>query len=403
MPGRYATPGCSPRPGGRALLVQQQQGVGSERGVVDDRAVAPSFRTGPAAPTRASCPAPPVPAPPPPAPGRWPETGSTPWSVVPCPQSGNRAGSAPGAEAGLLASSSRASFTASPPRHAKAALRKRPGTPLDRVAVLLDEVEPAVFGGDDQGEVGVLYDRVGALDPSRRSIRPVGAGSRGPGRRRSGTEGPDLGSSRSVGTGPILLAPPGLAAAAPGPGWRRLGRRVLRLAEAPAEAIAGWRPPRVPGRGQRDRAGSGNARRTRTGRRPQRGQGSPVASRPARGRALTGRRPARNRRFRRSRRAAGRAPASSRRAAGSRAGRWPATGPRPARRHRPSLGKHLGGAEAARVTPRPGRAGNGPGTASARSACHRGRCSGSARTASPHPGRCGHGHPQRLLFPGSLA
>ena len=31
----------------------------------------------------------------------------------------------------------------------EAALRERPAAPADRVAVLLDEVEPAAFGGDD--------------------------------------------------------------------------------------------------------------------------------------------------------------------------------------------------------------------------------------------------------------
>ena len=47
----------------------------------------------------------------------------------------------------------------------EAALRERPAAPADRVAVLLDEVEPAAFGGNDHGEVASLYDGVGAPGP----------------------------------------------------------------------------------------------------------------------------------------------------------------------------------------------------------------------------------------------
>ena len=44
----------------------------------------------------------------------------------------------------------------------EAALRERPTAPADGVAVLLDEVEAAAFGRDDQCEVAPLYDGVGA-------------------------------------------------------------------------------------------------------------------------------------------------------------------------------------------------------------------------------------------------
>src|SRR6201999_1245934 len=43
-----------------------------------------------------------------------------------------------------------------------AALRERPGAPPDRVAVLLDQVEAVVLGRDDQREVALLHERVGA-------------------------------------------------------------------------------------------------------------------------------------------------------------------------------------------------------------------------------------------------
>jgi hypothetical protein len=42
------------------------------------------------------------------------------------------------------------------------ALRERPGTPPDRVAEFLDEVEAIAFGRDDQGEIGLLHERVAA-------------------------------------------------------------------------------------------------------------------------------------------------------------------------------------------------------------------------------------------------
>jgi len=44
----------------------------------------------------------------------------------------------------------------------EAALRERPAAPADGIAVLLDEVEAAAFGRDDQSEVAPLYDGVGA-------------------------------------------------------------------------------------------------------------------------------------------------------------------------------------------------------------------------------------------------
>src|SRR5262249_27566356 len=43
-----------------------------------------------------------------------------------------------------------------------AALRERPGTSPDRVAVLLDQVEAVVLGRDDQREVALLHESVGA-------------------------------------------------------------------------------------------------------------------------------------------------------------------------------------------------------------------------------------------------
>src|SRR5690242_19208364 len=43
-----------------------------------------------------------------------------------------------------------------------AALRERPGTPPDRVTVLLDQVEAVILGRDDQREVALLHERVGA-------------------------------------------------------------------------------------------------------------------------------------------------------------------------------------------------------------------------------------------------
>ena len=47
----------------------------------------------------------------------------------------------------------------------KAALGEGPATPADGVAVLLDEVESAAFGGNDDGEVAPFYDGVGAPGP----------------------------------------------------------------------------------------------------------------------------------------------------------------------------------------------------------------------------------------------
>jgi hypothetical protein len=44
----------------------------------------------------------------------------------------------------------------------EAALRERPATTADRVAILLDEVESAAFGGNDDGEVASFYDGVSA-------------------------------------------------------------------------------------------------------------------------------------------------------------------------------------------------------------------------------------------------
>jgi hypothetical protein len=80
-------------------------------------------------------------------------------------------GQLPGGEAGLLAQFEPGQLgRLAGLAGREAALRERPGTPLDRVPVLLDQVEPAVLGRDDQGEVALFDDRVRACDPSRRSI-----------------------------------------------------------------------------------------------------------------------------------------------------------------------------------------------------------------------------------------
>jgi hypothetical protein len=73
---------------------------------------------------------------------------------------------APGAEPGLLGEfQSGELFRRAALAVREAALRERPAAPADRVAVLLDEVEPAAFGGNDHGEVASLYDGVGAPRP----------------------------------------------------------------------------------------------------------------------------------------------------------------------------------------------------------------------------------------------
>ena len=68
-----------------------------------------------------------------------------------------------GAQAGLLGEFHPGEFFRCPGFPVREApLRERPAAPPDGVAVLLDQVETVILGGDDQGEVAPLYDRVGA-------------------------------------------------------------------------------------------------------------------------------------------------------------------------------------------------------------------------------------------------
>jgi hypothetical protein len=117
----------------------------------------------------------------------------------------------------------------------EAALRERPAAPAHRVAVLLDEVEPAAFGRDDQGEVAPLYNGVGApgpvtaLDLVAAEPDPVVDVDDAAG------EGPDLGLVR-VGVHRIIVPPP--------PDWRVTARFTATVA------------PRTPASGRVTSSGS---------------------------------------------------------------------------------------------------------------------------------------------------
>jgi hypothetical protein len=77
---------------------------------------------------------------------------------------------AAGAQAGLLAELQPGEFgrAAGLPRW-PATLREGPDAPPDRVPVLLDQVEAVVLSRDDEREVGLLHERVGAA----RAVPPL--------------------------------------------------------------------------------------------------------------------------------------------------------------------------------------------------------------------------------------
>src|SRR5579863_5933068 len=90
----------------------------------------------------------------------------------------------------------------------EAALRERPDAPADWVAVLLDEVEPAAFGGDDNGEVASLYDGVGASGPGTALDLVSAEPDPVVGVDNAAGDGPDLGLVRVVVHGLIVPPPP---------------------------------------------------------------------------------------------------------------------------------------------------------------------------------------------------
>ena len=145
-------------------LPDHQQGVGRQRGVVRDQALADHLlEPGPAEPRlahvllfalplrRAGLEV-----------GDQPVVATLAGDAVRAMQE-PEPGQHPGPQPGLLAELQPGQFLRAaglpgwPP-----ALRERPGTPADRVAILLDQVEAVVLGRDDQREVGFLDERVGA-------------------------------------------------------------------------------------------------------------------------------------------------------------------------------------------------------------------------------------------------
>ena len=205
MPARYLA-ACtrSARYGRRLLLVQQEQGVGGQGGVVGDHAV-PDHRLEPVPrhPLLAHVLLFRLPLGRPrfQAGGQEQVAGLVGGAVRAVQET--EPGQFPGGEAGFLAQFEPGQVGRRPgPAGREAALRERPGPALDRVPEFFDQVEPAVLGRDDQGEVGLLDDRVGSLrsvpafDPVLPQADPVILVD------DPGAEGPDVGSLGLGGHGP---------------------------------------------------------------------------------------------------------------------------------------------------------------------------------------------------------